>query len=136
MAATEREEITRDMTLDAENTVLARERFRKKNHYYYEDLHKFYAFHVPPARSVLDVGCGNGRLLSSVRPAGRVRLDASAAMIEEARRRHPECEFIHADITQATAEGTFDYVIISDTLESINDIQAALERIRASCHPG
>lgn len=45
---------------------------------------------VPPGQRVLDVGCGNGALLRALAPAEGVGVDASAAMIELARRTTPD----------------------------------------------
>jgi len=52
-------------------------------------------------RNALDVGCGSGgRIVSALLDAGFqvTGIDVSEAMIEYARNRHPESDFIHTDI--------------------------------------
>ena len=67
----------------------------------------------------LDVGCGaGGRLLrrleaSSFHVTG---LDASAKMIELARREHPHGQFIQADITVWQTSDKFDFILAWDSL--------------------
>ena len=52
-------------------------------------------------RSVLDLGCGNGALSSSLMEKGFqvTGIDASSEMLEIARRNHPGIEFVQADAT-------------------------------------
>jgi 2-polyprenyl-3-methyl-5-hydroxy-6-metoxy-1,4-benzoquinol methylase len=67
--------ISRDKRLSFEALVPLRERFIRKNHTYYDDLKRFYQFHVPLGSRVLDVGCGNGDLLASLKPSLGVGID-------------------------------------------------------------
>jgi SAM-dependent methyltransferase len=63
-------------------------------------------------RSVLDLGCGNGRWLDRFRPSSYVGVDLNAAMLEQARRRCPEATFIQADMTDVPlADESFDGVV-------------------------
>ncbi len=75
-------------------------------------------------RSLLDVGCGDGRLLGEVcRRFGSVRLvgvDTSAAALRLATAFHPDIAFLQGDITSdALLDETFDIVTLIDTLEHI-----------------
>ena len=66
---------------------------------------------------VLDLGCGNGVLLTAF-PTGSVPvsytgIDISPALVEEAKRRHPEREFLVADLTADSTWrqlGQFDFI--------------------------
>lgn len=118
-----------------EALVPLRERFSQKNKCYYDDLKQFYRFHVPPGRRVLELGCGNGDLLSALKPSFGVGLDFCRELVRSARRNHPECHFIQGDAEALSVRGKYDYIIISDILESLDDIQSALEQLRACCHP-
>src|SRR5579872_5435686 len=71
----------------------AASRPRESNRYYQKLLRNYFAFLVPPGLRVLEVGCGLGDLLAAVKPSLGVGIDFSPAMIELARRRHPELEF-------------------------------------------
>src|SRR5687767_9768841 len=56
-------------------------------------LAHYYNLLVPPDASVLEVGCGSGKLLSQIRAAKKVGIDLSPTQIAAARKRVPEGEF-------------------------------------------
>jgi ubiquinone/menaquinone biosynthesis C-methylase UbiE len=81
--------------------------------------------------SLLELGCGSGRILSSVHardPELRLTgLDLSASQIDLARRSHPAIEFVHGDGEALPfADGSFDYVVFFDYLEHIENPPASL----------
>ena len=79
---------------------------------------------------------GFGDLLSAVQPSVGVGLDLSPKMVELAKSRHPELTFRVADIEHdPLPEGPFDFVILSDTIGHLEDIQRGLERVRALMAP-
>lgn len=115
-----------------------RERWIERNRFYYEEDERYLAFLVPPGRQVLDLGCGTGRLLARMRPSRGVGVDFSPAMVGEARRRHPDLEFHVGDVEDPAAlkrlEGPFDVILLSDTVGSLEDLQATLGRLHQLCH--
>jgi len=113
-----------------------REKFSKINHYYHEDLRDFYTFHIPIGKRVLELGCGKGDLLALLRPSFGVGVDFSIFHIEKARMLHPECHFILGDAEDLPVSGKFDYIIMYDLLESLDDIQNTLTQLQSCCHPG
>lgn len=117
-----------------ESLVPLRERFSQKNRYYYQDLQRFYQFHIPAGGRVLELGCGSGDLLASLKPSFGVGIDFCRDLVRTARRRHPECHFIQGDAEALPIQGKFDYIVISDILESLDDIQGALLQLQACCH--
>ena len=70
------------------------ERFRR---FYRQRLIELYRFLIPPGMRVLELGCGRGDLLASLRPSYGVGIDFSTAMIAAATAHHPELRFIHTD---------------------------------------
>ncbi len=104
--------------------------------YYHERLERLYRFHVPPGLRVLELGCGNGDLLAALSPARGVGVDFSVAAIEEARRRHPDMQFINADAHDVDLDETFDVVIVSDLVNDAWDVQRLFDRVFDACHPG
>jgi SAM-dependent methyltransferase len=69
---------------------------------------------VGPGMNVLDVGCGLGTLAAAAAARGaRVTgADLAAGMLAEARRRHPQVEFVIADAEALPfADGAFDVAI-------------------------
>lgn len=107
----------------------------RRNSYYYEQDIQYMRFLIPEGLNVLDLGCGNGQLLAAVKPRRGVGIDISDAMIEVAREKNPELEFYVGDVENLECveelKGPFDVVILSDTIGSLDDCQAAL----ASLHP-
>jgi len=60
------------------------------NSFFYQQDEKYMNFLVPNGLRVLDLGCGTGRLLASLKPNSGVGVDFSPAMIDEARRDYPD----------------------------------------------
>ena len=112
-----------------------RYRWRRQNRAYYENLARLVRARVPPGASVLELGCGIGDLLAATEPSRGVGVDLSGAMLREARRRHPDLAFVQADAEALPLSTTFDYVILSDLVGHLEDIQTALEQVRSVCHP-
>jgi len=56
-------------------------------------------------------------------------------MVERARREHPELNFILADVHALEPCGKFDFVILSDLLSELWDIQTVLGRVQEVCEP-
>src|SRR4029078_7220723 len=92
-------------------------------------LKKYYEFLIPAGMRVLEIGCGLGDLLAAVKTSAGVGVDFSPATITLARKRHPELEFQLGDVYDRLPEARFDYIIISDLLNDLPDVQALLDGI-------
>ncbi|UCE60908.1 MAG: glycosyltransferase [Phycisphaerales bacterium] len=104
-------------------------------YYYYERIKKRLAGIVEPGSRVLDIGCGDGGLLASLKPAVGVGIDLSGRSIAEARKRHPQLRFSQMRGEDLRRFGdTFDYVIIFQTLGEIYDLRTLLESLQSVCH--
>ncbi len=102
-----------------------RDRWIKRSGFYYKEDYRYLQFLIPPASRILDLGCGTGKLLAFLKPSRGVGIDFSPAMIEVARQNHPELEFYVGDVESSNdleqVEGTFDVVLLSDTIGSLED---------------
>jgi SAM-dependent methyltransferase len=96
---------------------------------YHRLLRDYYGFLVPPGQRVLELGCGLGDLLATVKPAHGVGVDFSAAMIEQARARHPDLCCTVAEASQWRSEDRFDYILLSDLINDVPDVQALLDSL-------
>ena len=86
--------------------------------WYHRRLAEIYRFYVAPNMNVLEIGCGDGRLLAKLQPARGVGIDFSEEMIKRAKERHPELTFIHADAHELSAfDEKFDVIILSDLVK-------------------
>lgn len=87
---------------------------------------------IPPGKRVLELGCSLGNLLVAVRPREGIGVDLSQRTVEEARRRHPDIQFVVGDAHTAPVKGEFDYVILQDLVGHLEDVLAALKSLRAA----
>jgi SAM-dependent methyltransferase len=107
------------------------------NRSYHRRLAQVYASLVMPGTNVLEIGCGGGDLLAAVQPRRGVGIDFSLQQVAKARMTYPELEFHCADaleIASALPSGSFDYIILSDLVNDLWDVQAALQALRPYCH--
>jgi SAM-dependent methyltransferase len=91
---------------------------------------------VPRGARVLELACSTGELLAALEPVHGVGVDFSPEMIALAARRHPEMKFICADVHGLRLDETFDYIILSDLVNDVWDVQQVLERLKPCCHAG
>ena len=113
-----------------------RDRWSGMGKWYHRRLGEIYRYLVSPRQRVLEIGCGMGDLLASLKPARGVGVDFSGEMLARARQKHPELEFHQLDAHDLSAlDGKFDVVIFSDTVNDLWDVQRALEETRRFCLP-
>ncbi|MDR1339920.1 MAG: class I SAM-dependent methyltransferase [Prevotellaceae bacterium] len=115
-------------------TAQQRERWNRRNRYYHRLLEKYCSFIIPQGKRVLEIGCSSGDLLNAVKPSYGVGIDFVAEVIEIAKLKYNSLHFDTDDIENTRLSETFDYIIISDTLGSLWDAQAAMRNVRRLCH--
>ena len=108
------------------------ERWKGWGGQYHRLLERIYQFLIAPGQRVLEIGCGRGDLLASLRPSDGVGVDFSGEMARLARSDHPELTFVQQDVHHLDLNGTYDVVIFSDLLNDLWDIQAAFQEV--ACH--
>lgn len=94
-------------------------------------------FLIPEGSRVLDLGCGTGHLLAALKPSLGVGVDFSPAMIAEARKNFPMLSFMVGDIEDGeflqSLPGPFDFILITDTLGSLDDCQHLFDQLHTLC---
>jgi SAM-dependent methyltransferase len=129
----------RDLLEHYEANVDELDRWRQFNAAYHEDDNKFMRFLIPPGKRVLELGCGRGDLLASLKPSYGVGIDFGAETIQKANARHPDLYFVLGDAedpaTLEAIEGPFDYIVIADTIGMFEDIDGTLRLIHQLCAP-
>lgn len=95
---------------------------------------------VRPGDSVLDACCGTGDLAAAARTAGAGRVvgvDFSGRMLERARRKAPELEWIQADVLALPFEAaSFDSAVVGFGVRNVEDLEAAVRELRRVLRPG
>ena len=109
-----------------------RERWLRRNRYYYRQVADLCRFVIPPGSRVLEIGCGTGDLLAAVSPGRGLGIDVSPKMAGLAAARHPALEFRSGDAENLEVDETFDYVILSDVVGHLFDVQRAFAVIVTS----
>lgn len=112
----------------------SRDYWKDLNRYYYDDLERYFSFLIPKNSSILELGCGTGDLLHNLRPKRGVGIDFSDKMLQIAKTRYADLEFRHADMeTLEYWEETFDFVILSDTIGHLWDVEGFFRKMRKFC---
>jgi ubiquinone/menaquinone biosynthesis C-methylase UbiE len=116
----------------------------KRNRYYYQDLDRLHKFLIPAGSKVLEIGCGTGDLLTKIDSGLGVGIDFSEKVIEVAKSKYPHLDFHCLDIEYLNQSSSlkhlfldieFDYIILSDVLGDLTNIQRVLENLQQICHP-
>lgn len=88
-------------------------------------------------RSVLDVGCGPGELLRTLRAefpsATLTGVDLSGGVVASNRQAMPDVAFHAADVSVAPLPGQWDLIVCSEVIEHIPDYPAAVRHLREMC---
>jgi len=118
-------------------TASERAEWRRRAAFFHgEDLH-YLKFLIPEGARVLELGCCTGELLAELKPSFGVGVDLSGSAIEEARRSYPAYDFRVGDIEAPgfieSLPGPFDYIVIVDTLGSLDDCQRMFENLHGLC---
>jgi SAM-dependent methyltransferase len=113
-----------------------RDSWQRMGRWYHRRLHEIYRFHVSPNQTILELGCAEGHLLASLKPARGVGVDFSKEMICHAKEQYPELEFIHADAHDLSAlNEKFDIIILSDLVNDLWDVQRVFEQLKRLSTP-
>jgi demethylmenaquinone methyltransferase/2-methoxy-6-polyprenyl-1,4-benzoquinol methylase len=94
---------------------------------------------VRPGDAVLDACCGTGDLgIAAAHAGGRVvGLDFSQAMLERARRKAPELEWLEGDLLALPFEAaSFDAATVGFGVRNVEDLARALAELRRVLRPG
>lgn len=91
---------------------------------------------IPKDAKVLETGCGTGDMLAKISCENKTGIDFSSEAIKIAKSRYPGIKFITGDVQTfdfLALNEKFDYIILSDLVNDLYDIQKAFENIRHVC---
>ena len=109
---------------------------KKAKGFYSEDIRAMKEY-IPKNSKVLEIGCGNGNLIAALDPSVGVGIDISKGMIVEAKNNYENKDFIEDDIENTNVlkkvNQIFDFIIISDTIGYLNDIENTFNELHKVC---
>jgi Glycosyl transferase family 2/Methyltransferase domain len=111
-----------------ESNVASRNWFARQ---YHQRLAHYYRDWIPADASVCEIGCGDGSLLESLPNRDVTGIDVSPKQIEHARANLPHGMFHCGAGETFKFQRTFDFIIISETVNVAGDVQRIFENIRA-----
>lgn len=111
-----------------------RDKWRKKSKFYHQDVIKLLNFLVPANASTLVVGCGTGDVLASLGQSVGKGIDISGKMIEIAKAKYPNLSFEKMDVEDLKISGSYDYLILSDVIGYLDDVQKAFGELLKVSH--
>lgn len=106
---------------------------------YHDLVARYYQFYITPGAKILEIGCGQGQLLAALEPSLGVGIDISPEMIARAKGLHPDEPHLQFHCQPAESlslpDQDFDYIILSDTLSYVYDIEMVLRQVKRYCRP-
>ncbi|MFA5880483.1 MAG: class I SAM-dependent methyltransferase [Candidatus Margulisiibacteriota bacterium] len=110
--------------------------FKAKNWYYYDSIKVNLAKIIPDAsqKSVLDIGCGTGEILNYLHPKTGLGVDLSEEMILIAKEKYPQYSFFAASIDNYLTDQKFDYLILIDIIEHLENLLGSIKNISNLAH--
>ena len=106
------------------------------SNYYQNKLARIYQTLIPANSSILELGCAQGNLLNFLSPSIGIGLDFSSIAIEQAKEVFPHLEFFQLDALEINLPmQKFDYIILSELVNDLWDIQTVLEKLQDYCSP-
>ncbi len=104
--------------------------------YYHKHLQRVFKYLIPKNSKVLEIGCGRGDLLADLEPSLGIGIDFSEEMIKLADVHHSNLNFILGNAQNLPdLNQTFDFIILSDLVNDVWDVQGLFEQLSAYSHP-
>jgi 2-polyprenyl-3-methyl-5-hydroxy-6-metoxy-1,4-benzoquinol methylase len=113
--------------------------WKKKNWYYHGNLKRLLRSKIPAHARIVEIGCGTGDLLASLKPSEGLGIDISPEMISVARTKHADktkLRFLATDIADIPPPLDYEVVFMADVLEHIEDTEGFFGHLERLMEPG
>jgi ubiquinone/menaquinone biosynthesis C-methylase UbiE len=114
----------------AENRIKMLNRSRT----YHKLIEKYISLIIPQHSNVIEIGCGTAGLLNSLKPIDGLGLDFSDKMIDVAKKNYPNLRYSVQEAETLQLSEKFDYVIMSDLVSSLWDVQQVFKNVMKISH--
>jgi 2-polyprenyl-3-methyl-5-hydroxy-6-metoxy-1,4-benzoquinol methylase len=102
--------------------------------YYQTKIAQIYKNIIPKDARILELGCRSGNLLNSLEPSVGFGIDFSDEAIHQAQINYPNLTFYLLDAHEIKLPAQkFDYIILSDLINDLWDVQEVLENLIPYC---
>ncbi|MBU1627962.1 glycosyltransferase [bacterium] len=113
---------------------------KSRSRYFSNEIIRYLRSIIPNNKKILDLGCGFGEVLASLKPSVGVGIDISDENIKEATNRYAtqEIKFVCGDVQNKilleSLESQFDFIILSNVITELHDVQAVFEAMKVVSH--
>lgn len=131
-----KEDYTQTRLTHWDSVACERDKRRGMGGAYHRRLSEIYRFLIGSGQRVLEIGCAEGDLLASLQPSIGTGVDYSKEMLGRAKEKHPSLDFVKVDAHNISdLKGPYDFIILSDLVNDLWDVQAVFEQIRSIATP-
>lgn len=114
--------------------IAPRQSKRFFSRYYWKSITRYCDYFSHDESSVLEIGCGTGDLIGTIKGKRKVGIDFSPKMIEIAKQKYAAVEFVEMDAEKLQLEEKFDLIVLSNLIGHLDDVQKMLEQLHRVCH--
>jgi len=107
--------------------------WKKKNWYYYKNIINIIKEYVPSGKRVLEIGCGTGDILASVKPKYGIGTDLSSEMIRISKSKYTFNENLRFYLPDEVTEQVYDFVLLIDLIEHLENREDFFRNIHNYC---
>ncbi|MDD5213252.1 MAG: class I SAM-dependent methyltransferase [Candidatus Gracilibacteria bacterium] len=124
------------MILQVDYNNFAKTFSKSRENMKWEEIEYFLGNYDLEAKSVLDIGCGNGRFLSAIKEKNinfgkYLGLDLSSGLLEEASKLHPENEFLNLNMLDLDKiESKFDTIFFIASFHHLQKLEDRIEVLK------
>lgn len=111
------------------------DKYRKRYSYFWNDIVRYCNYFIPEEDTVLEVGCGNGEMLSMMHGSKKVGIDFSPEMIKSAKASFPDIDFYEQDAEEINLPVKFDTIVLTHATGYFVDVLQVLNSLKTVCHP-
>ncbi|MDZ7607516.1 MAG: glycosyltransferase [Cyclobacteriaceae bacterium] len=111
------------------------DKYRKRYSYFWNDIVRYCNYFIPDEDTVLEVGCGNGEMLSMMNGSKKVGIDFSPEMISRAKKSYPGIDFYEQDAGEIDLPLKFDTIVLTHATGYFVDVLRVFNSLKSVCHP-
>lgn len=109
-------------------------KYRKRFSYYSKDIEKYLNYFISDTDSILEIGCGDGETIHSLKGKDKTAIDFSPKMIEIAKANFSDVDFYVMDAENISLDKKFDVIIFNNIIGYLDNIHDVFYAIKKNCH--